>query len=177
MSCWVLLRQGRLRLLRCEWYACITMVMADPLAPLYPVQLHSLLSRIMLQCKVIHVDKSSAGLMRKCVISQLFKSFFPPLGLCFFITAALQTTSWEGWLSFLWVIFWLAFRWQRERWCRLGGRADKPCHFHVMKRILDDGNLRKAFPYSYCTSCHDAMQSEIKYELSSASKGQRADCL
>lgn len=114
-SCWVLLRQGRPKLLRCECYVCITMVMADPLAPLYPVQLHSLLSRIMLKGKVIPVDKLSAGLMRKCVISQLFKSFFPPLGLCFFITAALQTTSLEGWLSFFWVIFWLAFRWQRER--------------------------------------------------------------
>lgn len=151
--------------------------MADLPAPLHPVQLHSSLSRIMLKCKVIPVDKLSAGLMRKCVISQLFNSFFLPLGLCFFITAALQTTSLEDWLSFLWVIFWLAFRWQRERWCRLGGGADKPCHFLVMKSILDDGNLRKSFPYSFCSSCCDAMQSEIKCELSSSSKGQRADYL
>lgn len=64
----------------------------------------------------------------------------------------------------------------------MGGGADKPCHFHVRKSILDDGNLRKSFPYSvfifpYCSSCCDAMQSEIKRELSSSSKGQRADCL
>lgn len=59
----------------------------------------------------------------------------------------------------------------------MGGGADKPCHFHVMKRILDDGNLGKSFPYSYCTSCCDTMQSEIKHELTAASKGQRADHL
>lgn len=62
------------------------------------------LTESMLKCKVIPVDKLSAGLMRKCVISQLFKSFFPRLGWCFFITAALQTTSLEGWFPFLWVI-------------------------------------------------------------------------
>lgn len=44
-ACWLLLRQGEPRLLRrCEWCACITMVMAGPWVPLSPVWLHSFFS-------------------------------------------------------------------------------------------------------------------------------------
>lgn len=61
-----------------------------------------------------------------------------------------------------------------ERW---GGGADEHCHFHAMKTILDDGDLRKSFLYLYCTSFHDVKGPEIKHELGSASNGQRADYL
>lgn len=57
------------------------------------------------------------------------------------------------------------------------GGADKHCHFHVMRAILQDGDLRTSFPYSYHTSWHDATWPEIKHELGLASNGQTADCL
>lgn len=72
--------------------------------------------------EAIPTFKLSTGAMGEGVISPLLNCFLSPFGSCCFVKATVQTTS--------------------ERGCRWGGGADKHCHFHVMKTILDDGHLR-----------------------------------
>lgn len=108
------MRRGEPGLLRmCKWCTCIPIASVGPRVPLSPAWLRSLLSWFILKWQLIPIGKLATGLTRKGFICQLFNSFFSLCGTCFFVKITMQATSLEDLLSFLWVIFWFAFRWQR----------------------------------------------------------------